>query len=351
MVPFAGYEMPVQYSEGVLKEHLHTRTAAGLFDVSHMGQMALRPRSGNVADAARALERLVSADIVSLRPGHQRYALLTVESGGISDDLMAAHAGPYLFLVVNASRKAEDEALLRAGLEDACDVDVLNDRALLAIQGPKAEAALSPHAPGVASMKFMDARWETVRGIECFVSRSGYTGEDGFEISVPAAQAGDLWDALLQNSDVQPIGLGARDSLRLEAGLCLYGNDIDLSTTPVEAALEWSIQKSRRFGGFPGAAVILPQLASGASRRRVGLKPESRPIRAGAPLYATEASPEQIGTVSSGGFGPTVDGPISMGYVPTKLATPGIRLYAEVRGERHPVSVVQLPFVANRYKR
>ncbi len=351
MVPFAGYEMPVQYAAGVLKEHLHTRAAAGLFDVSHMGQIALRPRSGNVADAARALERLVTADIASLHPGRQRYALFTVDGGGISDDLMVANAGSYLFLVVNASRKTEDEALLRAGLEDVCEVDVLADRALLALQGPLAEAALSPYAPGVASMRFMDARWESILGIECFVSRSGYTGEDGFEISVPAEQSGDLWDQLLKNTNVQPIGLGARDSLRLEAGLCLYGNDIDLTTTPVEAGLEWSIQKSRRSGEFHGADVILAQLANGTSRRRVGLKPESRPVRAGASIFATETSPDVIGTVTSGGFGPTVNGPVSMGYVPTGLAAIGTRLYAEVRGERHPVSVAQLPFVANRYKR
>ena len=339
MVPFAGYEMPVQYSAGVLKEHLHTRAAAGLFDVSHMGQIALRPRSGDVADAARALERLVPAAIVSLKPGRQRYALFTTESGGIADDLMVAHAGSFLFLVVNASRKIEDEALLRAGLGDACDIDVLSDRALLALQGPLAHAALAPHAPGIASMNFMDARWESVMGIECFVSRSGYTGEDGFEISVPAAQAADLWDALLRDPNVEPIGLGARDSLRLEAGLCLYGNDIDLTTTPIEAALEWSIPPSRR-SEFPTA-----------SRRRVGLKPDSRPVRAGAQLYATESSPDPIGHITSGGFGPTVNAPISMGYVPTSLASPGTRLYAEVRGERHPVTVTELPFVAHRYRR
>jgi aminomethyltransferase len=339
MVPFAGYEMPVQYAAGVLKEHIHTRFAAGLFDVSHMGQITLRPRSGDIADAARALERLAPADIESLQPGRQRYAVFTTETGGISDDLMVAHAGSYLFLVVNASRKAEDEALLRAGLEDVCEIQVL-DRALLAMQGPLAEPALSPYAPGVASMKFMDARWESVMGIECFVSRSGYTGEDGFEVSVSAEQAGDLWDALLKSADVQPIGLGARDSLRLEAGLCLYGNDIDLTTTPVEAALEWSIAKRRR-----------SQFEAIPKRRRVGLKPDSRPVRAGAPLFASETSADAIGSVTSGGFGPTVNGPISMGYVPTNLATPGTRLFANVRGERHPVSVVQLPFVAHRYKR
>lgn len=339
MVPFAGYEMPVQYAAGVLKEHLHTRAAAGLFDVSHMGQISLHPRSGDIAHAARALERLVPADIASLQPGRQRYAVFTTETGGISDDLMVAHAGSHLFLVVNASRKAEDEALLRAGLQDVCEIQVL-DRALLAIQGPLAEAALSPYAPGVASMKFMDARSESVMGIECFVSRSGYTGEDGFEISVPAAQAGDLWDALLRNPAVQPIGLGARDSLRLEAGLCLYGNDIDLTTTPVEAALEWSIAKNRR-----------AQFESTPARRRVGLKPDSRPVRAGAPLFAAETGGDPIGSITSGGFGPTVNGPISIGYVPTPLATPGTRLYADVRGERHALTVTPLPFVAHRYKR
>src|SRR3954463_5697985 len=239
MVPFAGYEMPVQFSTGVLREHLHTRSAAGLFDVSHMGQIALRPKSGNVEDAAIALERLVPQDIVAVAPGRQRYAQFTNDSGGILDDLMVANFGTHLLLVVNAACKAGDEAHLRAHLSDSCVIEPLPDRALLALQGPKAESVLAKFCVGVAAMRFMDAGPRRVQieglGIDCFVSRSGYTGEDGFEISVPADHAEALAAALLDNEDVLPIGLGARDSLRLEAGLCLYGHDIDAATTPAEA--------------------------------------------------------------------------------------------------------------------
>lgn len=356
MVPFAGYSMPVQYSAGVLKEHLHTRASAGVFDVSHMGQIVIRPRSGNLADAALGLERLVPADILSLAPGRQRYALFTVPGGGISDDLMVTNFGTHFLLVVNASRKAEDEALLRTGLEKTCEIELVEDRALIAVQGPRSEAILAPWAPGVAGMKFMDAGWHSVMGIDCMVSRSGYTGEDGFEISVPNESAAKLWDTLLQNTELLPIGLGARDSLRLEAGLCLYGNDIDLTTNPAEAALDWSIQKSRRAGGaraggFPGADVILPQLQSGAARRLVGLRPASRPVRGGASLFAGEQSTDVIGRVTSGGFGPSVNGPVSMGYVDCGFADVETCLFAEVRGERTPISVADMPFVAHRYQR
>jgi aminomethyltransferase len=262
MVPFAGYEMPVQYAAGVLREHLHTRQSAGLFDVSHMGQIALAPKSGRIEDAARALERLVPQDIVAVAPGRQRYAQFTNDAGGMLDDLMVANFGSHLFLVVNAACKAQDEAHLRANLSDACIIEVLADRALIALQGPKAESVLAKFCADAPAMRFMDAGPRRVDGVDCFVSRSGYTGEDGFEISVPAEQAERLAGALLGNSDVLPVGLGARDSLRLEAGLCLYGHDIDTSTTPVEGALEWSIQKSRRHGGaraggFPGADLIL----------------------------------------------------------------------------------------------
>src|SRR5712671_1436589 len=245
MVPFAGYEMPVQYAAGVLREHLHTRLHAGLFDVSHMGQIALRPKSGQVADAALALERLVPQDMLAVAPGRQRYAQFTNETGGILDDLMVANFGSHLFLVVNAACKTEDEAHLRASLADVCVIEPLADRALIALQGPKAETVLARLCADAAAMRFMDAGPRRVAGIDCFVSRSGYTGEDGFEISVPADHAEALAKALLGNSDVLPIGLGARDSLRLESGLCLYGHDIDTATTPVEGALEWSIQKSR----------------------------------------------------------------------------------------------------------
>src|SRR5450432_1186801 len=287
MVPFAGYDMPVQYPTGVLREHLHTRSDAGLFDVSHMGQIALRPKSGRLEDAALALERLVPQDIAGVPPGRQRYAQFTNDEGGILDDLLVANFGNHLFVVVNAACKAADEAHLRANLSETCVIEPLADRALIALQGPKACSVLAKFCAEAPAMRFMDAGPRRVASIDCFVSRSGYTGEDGFEISVPAEQAEALATALLASSDVLPIGLGARDSLRLEAGLCLYGHDIATTTTPVEAALEWSIQKSRRLGGaraggFPGAEKILAQLEGGAPRRRVGLRPEGRaPVREG----------------------------------------------------------------------
>ncbi|EHR04399.1 glycine cleavage system aminomethyltransferase GcvT [Bradyrhizobium sp. WSM471] len=357
MVPFAGYDMPVQYPAGVLKEHLHTRNAAGLFDVSHMGQIALRPKSGKVEDAARALERLVPQDILAIAPGRQRYAQFTNGEGGILDDLMVANFGDHLFLVVNAACKAEDEAHLRANLSDDCMIEQLADRALIALQGPKAESALAKLCAEAPAMKFMDSGPHRVAGLDCFVSRSGYTGEDGFEISVPAGDAERLARALLDNPVVMPIGLGARDSLRLEAGLCLYGHDIDTATTPVEAALEWSVQKSRRTGGaraggFPGAAKILAHFDHGASRRRVGLRTEGRaPVREGALLFADATSGEPIGKVTSGGFGPSLNAPVAMGYVPTASSAIDTKLFAEVRGQRLAVQIAAMPFVKNTYKR
>lgn len=357
MVPFAGYDMPVQYPAGVLKEHLHTRSSAGLFDVSHMGQLALRPKSGKVEDAARALERLVPQDIVAIAPGRQRYAQFTNPDGGILDDLMVANFGDHLFLVVNAACKEADEAHLRAHLSDDCIINSLQDRALIALQGPKAEAALAKLCAEAPSMKFMDAGPHKVAGLDCFVLRSGYTGEDGFEISVPAADAERLAKTLLDNPDVMPIGLGARDSLRLEGGLCLYGHDIDTATTPVEAALEWSVQKSRRSGGaraggFPGADTILAHFDHGASRRRVGLRTEGRaPVREGALLFADDAGGEPIGKVTSGGFGPSLNAPVAMGYVPSALSALDTKLFAEVRGQRLPLTVAAMPFVKNTYKR
>jgi len=357
MVPFAGYDMPVQYPAGVLKEHLHTRSSAGLFDVSHMGQLALRPKSGKVEDAARALERLVPQDIVAIAPGRQRYAQFTNPDGGILDDLMVANFGDHLFLVVNAACKEADEAHLRAHLSDDCIIDSLQDRALIALQGPKAEAVLAKLCAEAPAMKFMDAGPHKVAGLDCFVSRSGYTGEDGFEISVPAADAERLAKTLLDNPDVMPIGLGARDSLRLEAGLCLYGHDIDTATTPVEAALEWSVQKSRRSGGaraggFPGAETILAHFQEGAARRRVGLRPEGRaPVREGAGLFADATAAEPIGKVTSGGFGPSLNAPVAMGYLPMRLSAVGTQVFAEVRGQRLPLLVAAMPFVPNTYKR
>ena len=357
LVPFAGYEMPVQFPAGVLREHLHTRSHAGLFDVSHMGQIALRPKSGKVLDAALALERLVPQDIVAVAPGRQRYAQFTNTEGGILDDLMVANFGDHLFLVVNAACKTEDEAHLRAHLSDVCVIDSLGDRALVALQGPKAESALAKLCADVSAMRFMDTGPRAVAGVEAFVSRSGYTGEDGFEISVPADRAEALVTALLEKPDVLPIGLGARDSLKLEAGLCLYGHDIDTTTTPVDGALEWSVQKSRRTGGaraggFPGAEKILAEFTSGAPRRRVGLLPEGRaPVREGANLFVDAAATEAIGRVTSGGFGPSLNAPVAMGYLPTSLAGNGTQVFAEVRGQRLPLKVAPMPFVPNTYKR
>jgi aminomethyltransferase len=357
MVPFAGYDMPVQYGTGVLREHLHVRTSAGLFDVSHMGQIALRPKSGRLEDAARALEWLVPQDILALAPCRQRYALFTNESGGILDDLMVANFGDHLFLVVNAACKAEDEAHLEEHLSDVCIVEPLRDRALIALQGPRAESVLTKFDAEIPDMKFMDAGPRRLAGLDCFVSRSGYTGEDGFEISLPGEAAEGFARELLTDENVLPIGLGARDSLRLEAGLCLYGHDLDPATTPVEAALEWSIQKSRRKGGarpggFPGADAILAQFEQGASRRRVGLKPEGRaPVREGAALFADEVSTRSIGNVTSGGFGPSLNAPVAMGYLPPALAAPDTLVFAEVRGQRLGMRVTPMPFVPNTYKR
>jgi aminomethyltransferase len=349
MVPFAGYAMPVQYPAGILKEHLHTRAAAGLFDVSHMGQATLAG-----AGAAAGLERLVPVDVQGLPPGRQRYALFTNEAGGILDDLMVANLGDRLFVVVNAGRKAHDFAHLAAHLGGFAPVA---DRALLALQGPAAGAVLSRHARGAAAMRFMDACELMVAGTPCLVSRSGYTGEDGFEISVPAEAAEKLARLLLAEPEVMPIGLGARDSLRLEAGLCLYGHDIDERTSPVEAGLDWAIQKVRRTGGaraggFPGASRILGELARGPTRRRAGLLPEGRaPVREGADLFADETGGDPVGRVTSGGFGPSLNAPVAMGFLPAALAVPGTRVYAGVRGRRLPVRVAAMPFVPNRFKR
>ena len=356
MVPFGGYDMPVQYPPGVLKEHLHTRAGAGLFDVSHMGQIVMRAKSGDVRDAARALERLVPVDILDLAPGRLRYAFFTNAHGGILDDLMVANCGDHLTLVVNAACKATDEAHLRGQLGKECEVERL-DRALIALQGPKAETALAILAPECTSMRFMDVRTLTLMGAECMVSRSGYTGEDGYEISTPADIAREIAEELLANADVAPIGLGARDSLRLEAGLCLYGSDIDDKTTPVEAGLSWAIQKERRSGGareggFPGAEIILGQLKHGTPRHRVGLRPEGRaPVRASAPLYVQADASARIGSVTSGGFGPSLNAPIAMGYLAAALAVPGTRVFAEVRGNRLPIAVTALPFIVPKYKR
>jgi aminomethyltransferase len=322
-----------------------------------MGQIVLRPRGKNVADIAHALERLVPQDVLGLAEDRQRYALFTTEQGGIIDDLMVARRADHLALVVNASRKEADAAHLRAHLPDTCEVLELADRALLALQGPQAEAVLAELAPHVARSRFMDVCSVAIAGIACEVSRSGYTGEDGFEISVKATHAEKLARALLANPAVAPIGLGARDTLRLEAGLCLYGADLDETTTPVEAALEWSIQTVRRAGGarrggFPGAEEILHQITSGAPRRRVGLRPDGRAaVRGDAPLYADETGATPVGRVTSGAFGPSLGAPLAMGYVETSHAAKNTWLFADLRGKRVSVQVAGLPFVTARYKR
>lgn len=356
MMPFAGYSMPLQYKDGILKEHLHVRAAAGLFDVSHMGQLAIRPRSGNLADVAAALETLMPVDVCSLPMGRQRYGLFTNARGGILDDLMIAHLPGRFFVVVNASRKHEDEQHLRDSLAAQCEIECFEDRALLALQGPQAADMLAVIAPEVTAMAFMDVREMKIFGKACFLTRSGYTGEDGFEISVPASIVERFAETLFSQKQVALIGLGARDSLRLEAGLCLYGSDIDESTTPVEAALTWAIQKSRRpggarAGGFPGEIEIFQALRDGSMRRRVGLLPEGRaPVRHGAALFRDQSSEDAIGYVTSGCFGPTVNAPVAMGYVRNDVSV-GSLVFADLREKRVPVRLSQLPFVPANYQR
>ena len=351
MVPFAGYSMPVQFPLGVKQEHLHTRAAAGLFDVSHMGQLRLTG-----PNAAAALEKLVPVDIIDLPEGKQRYALLTHEKGGILDDLMITNYGDWYYLVVNAACKEEDVAHLRKHLPDNLTLEELDNRALVALQGPKAADVLARLQPAVRDMVFMDNRQLDIDGADCFVSRSGYTGEDGFEISIPAGDAERIVRTLLEFEAVEPIGLGARDSLRLEAGLCLYGHDIDTTTTPLEASLIWAISKPRRAdgdrpGGFLGDSVILDQIANrNWTRKRVGLKGEGRaPVREGTELF-NEAG-DKIGVVTSGTFGPSAGFPVAMGYVETAYSPVDTRVFAEVRGKRLPMTVSKMPFVEQRYHR
>jgi aminomethyltransferase len=354
MVPFAGYEMPVQYPLGILKEHLHTREKAGLFDVSHMGQAFLIGPDHETT--AAALEVLVPADIVNLKPGQQRYSQLLDDSGGIVDDLMVTRSASSedngtLMLVLNASRREVDYAHIAARLPDDVRLQPAPERALLALQGPAAKDVLVKLSDFAASLKFMSAASGKVGELDCHVSRSGYTGEDGFEISVAATKVEKLARLLLAQDGVQPVGLGARDSLRLEAGLCLYGHDIDETTSPIEAGLEWSIQKRRREqGGFPGFERIKAELESGPKRRRVGIKPDGRaPAREGTEILALLG--DRLGMVTSGGFGPTVNGPIAMGYVPSGRAEPGTPVNLMVRGKALSASVVPLPFVPHRYVR
>ena len=352
MVPFAGYRMPVQYPDGLMAEHLHTRKAAGLFDVSHMGQLLLKG-----PEAAQALERLLPIDVIGLGLHKQRYGLLLNDQGGILDDLMCVNRGDDLFLIVNGACKDQDIAHIQARIGGQCDVVPLPDQALLALQGPQAVAALSRLNTAVTDLVFMSGAAVDLLGVACYVTRSGYTGEDGFEISVPAAHATQLAQALLEQPEVKPIGLGARNSLRLEAGLCLYGNDIDINTTPVEAGLAWAIQKVRRsggdrVGGFPGADLILAQLDGQAPllKKRVGLQALQRiPVREHTEVQSITG--EAIGEVTSGLLGPSVDSPIAMAYLTPEHAEIGSTVNAIVRGKAVPMTVVPMPFTPNRYYR
>ncbi len=346
MVPFAGYEMPIQYPAGILEEHLHTRKAASLFDVSHMGQITL---GGDAR--VQAIEALVPADIEGLAPGRMRYTMLTNEAGGIIDDLIVTNVGAYLFIVANASRKAGDIAHIAAALPPGCEIEELAGRALIALQGPGAAEAIAAVAPEAAALGFMSAAPFVIDGVRLAIARSGYTGEDGFEISVPGEDAEKIARALLEAPGVAPAGLGARDTLRMEAGLCLYGQDIGPGTTPIEAGLAWTIARRRREqGGFPGAEVIAGQLAAAPPRRRVGILPEGRaPARAHTEIWDADGNP--LGEVTSGGFGPSVGGPIAMGYIATEAAREDAPVRVVVRGKPLPARLARLPFVPHRYAR
>lgn len=346
IVDFAGWSLPVQYKAGIMAEHRHCREKAGLFDVSHMGQVVIGGE-----DAANAFERLVPGNIEGLKPGNARYTQFTNDQGGVLDDLIVSRTGDGLFVVVNAGCRDADIAHMRSNLEPEYKVEELTDRALLALQGPAADSVLEALAPDIAGLAFMQTTETEIGGLPCRLSRLGYTGEDGFEISVAAGDAVDLSRRLLDHDDVMPIGLGARDSLRLEAGLCLYGHELAPDITPIEAGLRWSIGKRRREeGGFPGADVIQAQLINGPARTLVGVRPEGRaPAREGTEIQDRDG--RAIGVVTSGGFGPTVGGPVSLGYVPPDHAEPGTDVVLSIRGKAHPASIASMPFVPHNYKR
>lgn len=351
MVPFAGYEMPVQYPLGVKGEHLHTREQAGLFDVSHMGQIILRGEK-----AAAMLEALTPVDIIDLPAGKQRYAFFTNEQGGILDDLMVTNMGDFLYVVINAACKEADISHLETHLPDGVEMEILADRALIALQGPKAAAAMARIAPQISDMLFMDARTLNIVGVDCFISRSGYTGEDGFEISIPETEAERITQLLLNQPEVELIGLGARDSLRLESGLCLYGHDITTETTPVDASLVWAVSKVRRkggerAGGFPGSQIILDQIITKeTTQKRIGMIGESRaPVREGTELVNDRD--EVIGSVTSGTFGPTIGAPVAMGLVASEYAALDTQIFALVRGRKLPMKVSRMPFIQQKYYR
>jgi aminomethyltransferase len=346
MVPFAGYDMPVRYPPGIIAEHNQTRNAAALFDVSHMGQLRL---SGG--QAAAALEGLVPADITGLKPGHMRYTMLTTDDGGILDDIMVQAFDDCLILVLNAARKGVDIDHISARIGQDALLEPLSDRALVALQGPQAVQVLARFVPEVAEMRFLDIRKLDIGGVPCLVSRAGYTGEDGFEISLANEDADHLARLFLGEDEVAPAGLGARDTLRLEAGLCLYGHDIDEDISPIEAGLGWTIAKRRREeANFPGAARILGELSDGPQRRRTGIRPDGRaPAREGTPVLGPDGA--EIGIVTSGGFGPTTGGPVAMGYVDADHAEAGTEIALQVRGRALPARIQDLPFVQQRYFR
>ncbi|MFW8594088.1 glycine cleavage system aminomethyltransferase GcvT [Cribrihabitans neustonicus] len=345
MVDFAGWEMPVQYPMGIMGEHKQCREKAALFDVSHMGQVILR--GDNVGEK---LEALCPQAYATLKEGKARYGFFTNEAGGIMDDLIVSNAGDHYFVVVNAALRHQDIPHMQAKL-DGVEVTEIFDRALVAVQGPKAEDVVGSLCPAARDLKFMETTLGEINGTECRISRLGYTGEDGYEISIPEDKAVEIARAFLAHEDCEPAGLGARDSLRLEAGLCLYGNDIDQTTSPIEASLGWAIQKRRREeGGFPGAARIQKELAEGAARKLVGIKPEGRaPARQGVEVQSLEG--ESLGSITSGGFGPTVGGPVAMGYVAASHSAPGSKVNLIIRGKAQPAEVVALPFVTQNYKR
>ncbi len=355
LTEFAGYEMPVQYSLGILGEHQHTRTKAGLFDVSHMGQIILRGSS--YQETALAFERAIPMDVLGLKVGRQRYGFLTTDGGGILDDLMFSNREDHIFVVLNAACKDSDIVHLRTLLEPEISIEVIENRALIALQGPASETVLSEFNSQISAMKFMDIETLSIAGAECWISRSGYTGEDGFEISIPSSAAEAITRSILSKQEVEFIGLGARDSLRLEAGLCLYGHDIDEETTPVEASLTWAIQKARRTNGerangFLGDDIITQQLDTGTYRKRVGFLPQTRaPMREGVEIYETESSKEVIGKITSGGYGPTVGHPVAMGYINSEYVDSNDNLFGELRGKRVPVKIAKLPFVPLNFKR
>ena len=355
LTEFAGYEMPIQYSLGILGEHQHTRTKAGLFDVSHMGQIILRGNS--YQETALAFERAIPMDVLGLKVGRQRYGFLTTDGGGILDDLMFSNRKDHIFVVLNAACKDSDIVHLRTLLEPEISIEVIENRALIALQGPAAETVLSEFNSQISAMKFMDIETLSIAGAECWISRSGYTGEDGFEISIPSSAAEAITRSILSKQEVEFVGLGARDSLRLEAGLCLYGHDIDEETTPVEASLTWAIQKARRTNGerangFLGDKIITQQLDMGTYRKRVGFLPQTRaPMREGVEIYETESSKEVIGKITSGGYGPTVGHPVAMGYINSEYVDSNSNLFGELRGKRVPVKIAKLPFVPLNFKR